>query len=105
MDLRRAARSSPRLQVTFDTHQLARQDGRITRDVELRNVVALLPGKSARRIYVTAHYDSLNIVDDGQISAITRAPDQLRGPIRSSPQLRTTTSTRPARTTTAAARR
>jgi hypothetical protein len=27
-------------------------------DVELRNVVAVLPGRSPRRIYVTAHYDS-----------------------------------------------
>src|SRR4029079_8980476 len=43
-------RSSPRLQVSFDTHKLARQ-GRITRNVDIRNVVALLPGKSLRRIY------------------------------------------------------
>jgi acetylornithine deacetylase/succinyl-diaminopimelate desuccinylase-like protein len=53
-------RSSPRLQVSFDTHQLAQQ-GRITRPVELRNVMAVLPGRSLRRIYVSAHYDSLNL--------------------------------------------
>lgn len=55
-------RSGARLQVSFDVHQIAAGgvEKRITRDVELRNVVALLPGKSARRIYVTAHYDSLN---------------------------------------------
>ena len=67
--------SSPRLQVSFDTHQVPK-DGRITRAVELRNVVALLPGRSARRIYVTAHYDSLNLVNGGQLASITRAPDQ-----------------------------
>ena len=39
-------RSSARLQVSFDTHQIAPQ-GRITRQVELRNVMAVLPGKSA----------------------------------------------------------
>src|SRR5580692_7617100 len=53
-------RSSPKLQVSFDTYQLAPQ-GRITRSVELRNVIAILPGKSARRIYVSGHYDSLNL--------------------------------------------
>ena len=55
-------RSSPRLQVGFDVHQLAAGgvDKRITQAVELRNVVALLPGRSARRIDVTAHYDSLS---------------------------------------------
>src|SRR5215208_4177428 len=37
---------SPRLQVTFDTHQIPK-GGRIWKDVELRNVVALLPGKMA----------------------------------------------------------
>src|SRR5436190_1015607 len=37
------SRSSSRLQVAFDTHQIPKA-GRITRDVELRNVVAILPG-------------------------------------------------------------
>jgi len=77
-------RSSPRLQVSFDTHKLARQ-GRITRNVDIRNVVALLPGKSLRRIYVTAHYDSVNIGEEGQISANTRAPSNTPRP---DPQLR-----------------
>ena len=52
-------RVCPRLQVGFDTHQVARQGDRVTRDVELRNVVAVLPGRSPRRVYVTAHYDSV----------------------------------------------
>jgi Zn-dependent M28 family amino/carboxypeptidase len=52
-------RMSPRLQVSFDRHMLAQQ-GRITRDVELVNVVAMLPGKSPRRVYITGHYDTVN---------------------------------------------
>ena len=58
-------RTSPKLQVTFDTHQIPAR-GRITRDVELRNVMAILPGKTARRIYVSGHYDSLNLGSGGQ---------------------------------------
>jgi Peptidase family M28 len=56
---------SPRLQVSFDTHQIPAK-ARITRDVELRNVMAILPGKTPRRIYVSGHYDSLNLGAAGQ---------------------------------------
>ncbi len=49
---------SPKLQVSFDTYQVVPQ-GRITRDVELRNVMAVLPGRSTRRIYISGHYDTL----------------------------------------------
>ncbi len=49
---------SPKLQVSFDTYQVAKQ-GRIPRDVEVRNVMAILPGRSPRRIYVSGHYDTL----------------------------------------------
>ena len=52
-------RSSPRLQVSFDTYQVAAQGERIPRAVELRNVMAVLPGRSPRRIYVSAHYDTV----------------------------------------------
>lgn len=52
-------RSSPRLRVTFDAYTLAPQR-RVTRKVELRNVMAVLPGRSDRRVYVTGHYDSVN---------------------------------------------
>jgi hypothetical protein len=65
-------RSSPRLQVSFDTHQIAPQ-GRITRQVELRNAMAVLPGKSPRRIYISGHYDSLNLGDRGQAGLNTGA--------------------------------
>lgn len=53
-------KTSPKLQVSFDTHMIP-ASGRITKDVELRNIIAILPGKSPRRIYVSGHYDSLNI--------------------------------------------
>jgi len=53
-------RSSEKLRVSFDTHQIAQQ-GRITRPVDLRNVMAVLPGRSPRRIYVSGHYDTVNI--------------------------------------------
>jgi hypothetical protein len=49
---------SPKLQVSFDTYQVLPQ-GRITREVELRNVMAVLPGRSPRRIYVSGHYDTV----------------------------------------------
>src|SRR6185369_7566891 len=65
-------RTSPKLQVSFDTYQLAPQ-GRILREVELRNVIAVLPGRSPRRIYVTAHYDSVNA---GGVTSVTRPVGQ-----------------------------
>jgi hypothetical protein len=52
-------RSSPRLQVSFDTYHVAAQGDRILRPVELRNVMAVLPGRSPRRIYVSGHYDTV----------------------------------------------
>jgi Peptidase family M28 len=57
---------SPKLQVSFDTYRIAKQ-GRITRDVEARNVMAILPGRSARRIYISGHYDTIAI-EGGQSS-------------------------------------
>ena len=67
-------RSSPRLQVSFDTHQIAQQ-GRITRDVELRNVMAILPGRSPRRIYITGHYDTVNLGAGGQAALNAGSPN------------------------------
>src|SRR5213593_4190100 len=51
-------RSSSKLQVSFDIYRVAAQ-GRIPRDVELRNVMAVLPGRTPRRIYVSGHYDTV----------------------------------------------
>ena len=52
--------ASPRLQVAFDDYEIPKQGDRIVRDTRVRNVMATLPGKSARRIYVSGHYDSLS---------------------------------------------
>ena len=49
---------SPKLQVSFDAYQVAPQ-GRILRTVDLRNVIAILPGRSPRRVYVSGHYDTV----------------------------------------------
>lgn len=49
---------SPRLRVEFDTYRIPPQ-GRITREAELRNVMAVLPGRSSRRLYVSGHYDTV----------------------------------------------
>ena len=61
---------SPRLQVSFDTHQIPK-GGRVWKDIELRNVVAMLPGKidTNRWIMVAGHYDSLNL----------KIPPEMRG--------------------------
>jgi hypothetical protein len=61
-------RSSPRLQVSFETYTLAVQR-RITRPTELRNVMAVLPGRTNRRIYLSAHYDSVNL--GSQLNLVT----------------------------------
>ena len=79
-------RSSPRLQVSFDTYTLAPQS-RITRQVELRNVMAVLPGRTPRRVYISGHYDSLNTGPGVQLSATTRPAG---GPAVPDPQLQPT---------------
>ncbi len=55
---------SSRLDVSFDPYKVKKQGTRILRDVEIVNVVAVLPGTTQpdKRIVVGAHYDSLNIV-------------------------------------------
>jgi hypothetical protein len=67
MDLSGAAELQRKLQVSFDSYRIAKQ-GRITRDVEARNVMAVLPGRSARRIYISGHYDTVAI-EGGQGAA------------------------------------
>jgi hypothetical protein len=75
-------RSSEKLRVNFDTHIIPPQ-GRITKQVDLRNVVAILPGKSPRRIYVSGHYDSLNI--GGQNRSNAAAPGATPAPTAAAP--------------------
>jgi hypothetical protein len=50
---------SPRLDVSFDTYRIPKQGERVTREVEVRNVMAVLPGRTPRRFYVSGHYDSV----------------------------------------------
>lgn len=54
---------SPRLQVSFDKHRLARQ-GRAFKNVEIWNIIAVLPGSSEpdRRVLISGHYDSIDMV-------------------------------------------
>lgn len=73
------AGSSPRLEVSFDTYRLAPQ-ARITRETELRNVMAVLPGRTARRVYVSGHYDSINLGAGVQVASARRAADAARAP-------------------------
>lgn len=52
------------LEVSFDPHKVKKQGTRILRDVDVVNVVAVLPGTTQpeKRIIVSGHYDSLNVV-------------------------------------------
>jgi hypothetical protein len=68
--LRQAA---PRLQVSFDSYTIP-PAGRITRQVELRNVVAVLPGRSPRRIYLSGHYDSFARQAAGAVDSTNNSP-------------------------------
>src|SRR3984957_5604275 len=54
---------SPRLQVRFDKWHIKKNGQRIFRDLDLYNVVALLPGKTMpeTQVIVSGHYDSLNL--------------------------------------------
>jgi peptidase M28-like protein len=57
---------SPRLEVSFDQYRLKKETTRGTRiidDVDLYNVVAVLPGLTDKeeRVMITAHYDSINM--------------------------------------------
>jgi hypothetical protein len=54
----------PRLEVSFDPYQVRKQGTRILRDVEVVNVVAVLPGTTQpeKRIIVSGHYDSLDVI-------------------------------------------
>jgi hypothetical protein len=57
---------SPRLEVSYDQYRLKKDDSRasrVTSDVDLYNVVAVLPGSTNKeqRIIVSGHYDSVNL--------------------------------------------
>ena len=57
---------SPRLEVSYDQYRLKKdtsRGSRVTQDVDLYNVVAVLPGTIDKdeRVLITAHYDSINM--------------------------------------------
>ncbi|TVP74698.1 MAG: M20/M25/M40 family metallo-hydrolase [Gemmatimonadales bacterium] len=64
---------SPRLQVEFDTYQVE-PAGRIRIPTDLRNVKAILPGRTDRRVYVTGHYDSVVYGDPPEGAEVPDAP-------------------------------
>ena len=55
----------PRLEVSVQPFRLpaGTADGQVLRDVEVANVIAVLPGATepAQQILVTAHYDSVHL--------------------------------------------
>src|SRR5689334_22320253 len=55
---------SPKLQVSFDKHNLAKQNTRMVGNVEIWNVVAVLPGTSEpeQQVIVSGHYDTINMI-------------------------------------------
>ena len=55
---------SPRLQVSLEHFKVKKNEERIIRDVDLYNVVAVLPGASmaGTQILITGHYDTLNLI-------------------------------------------
>ncbi len=67
---------SPRLKVTLDKH-LAKKRGRMMRDVEVTNVVAVLPGKTQPDVHVviSAHYDSVVLVRKPAVGTAPAAID------------------------------
>src|SRR3954462_15506916 len=54
---------SPKLKVSFDKYRVKKQGQRIFRDVDLWNVVAILPGTKypETQVFVSGHYDTLNL--------------------------------------------
>jgi len=84
---------SPRLQVSFDSYRVKKGKGRIIQDVDLYNVVAVLPGKlnPERQFILSGHYDSIAMLrrnpdgsaavpTDGQTGAGGAAGEGASGP-------------------------
>src|SRR5262245_55650840 len=69
---------SPKLQVSFDSYQVLKQ-GRVTHDVEMRNVMAVLPGRTPRRIYISGHYDTV-AREGGQSASNSGRPVNVNAP-------------------------
>ena len=54
---------SPKLEVRFDKYRVKKQGQRVFKDVDLYNVIAVLPGTKMpeTQILISGHYDSLNL--------------------------------------------
>ncbi|HLK66727.1 MAG TPA: M28 family peptidase [Bryobacteraceae bacterium] len=54
---------SPRLQVRFDKYRVKKQGQRVFKDVDLYNVIAVLPGEKTpeTQVWISGHYDTLNL--------------------------------------------
>ena len=68
---------SPRLQVSLEHFRVKKNDERIFRDVDLYNVVAVLPGTSMpeTQVLVTGHYDSLNLIPKPDSTTVQEPAD------------------------------
>ena len=75
---------SPKLQVKFDKYRVKKQGQRIFKDVDLWNVMAVLPGTKhpEAQVIVGGHYDSLNLG--------ARPAGQTAGPGGEAPPVNTT---------------
>ncbi|MGA3185706.1 MAG: M20/M25/M40 family metallo-hydrolase [Bryobacteraceae bacterium] len=76
---------SPKLEVSFDQYKVKKIDGpasRIPRDVDLYNVVAVLPGTTNKeqRIIISGHYDSIVMGRATGEAAAPGAPIPMRDP-------------------------
>jgi hypothetical protein len=80
---------SPRLQVRFDKYRVKKQGQRIFKDVDLWNVVAVLPGTKMpeTQIFVSGHYDSLNLGTRPQGAAAGPGAESAPVPVGERPQL------------------
>jgi hypothetical protein len=90
---------SPRLQVRFDKWHVKKNGQRLFRDVDLYNVIAVLPGKTMpeTQVVISAHYDTVNLGaprpggaaagpgNDAPPAAIGERPTQSGKPTPSSP--------------------
>jgi hypothetical protein len=65
-----------KLQVRFDKYRVKKQGQRVFKDVDLYNVIAVLPGKTMpeTQVWITGHYDSLNLGAPRTPPASTDAP-------------------------------
>jgi hypothetical protein len=54
---------SPRLKVSFDKYRVKKQGQRVFKDVDLWNVIAVLPGTKypETQVFIGGHYDTLNL--------------------------------------------